>query len=81
MRLPRDMSGRELIRALQQAYGYRKLHQEGSHVILETDAPRRHRLSVPAHKVLRLGTLSAILRAVARAQGASKDEVARQLFR
>ena len=36
--LPRDLSGAELINLLGKHYGYRKVNQEGSHVILETTA-------------------------------------------
>jgi len=49
-------------------------------VILETDMPRRHRLALPDHKVLKTGTLNGVLRAVARAHGLSKQAVARRLF-
>jgi len=80
MKLPRDVSGRQVISALERSFGYRLVHQEGSHAVLQTDPPRRHRLSVPDHKALRIGTLNAILRAVSRAQGVSKDEVARAIF-
>jgi len=37
----------------------------GSHVILETEEPSHHRLAVPDHGHLRVGTLNGILRAVA----------------
>ena len=75
MKLPRDLSGVDLIRVLCKHYGYRRVHQEGSHVILETDSPRQHRLSVPNHDPLRIGTLNAILRAVAEVQGVEKEEI------
>jgi hypothetical protein len=44
-------------------------------VILETDSPRHHRLAVPDHNPLRIGTLNAILRAVAEVKGVQKDDV------
>jgi predicted RNA binding protein YcfA (HicA-like mRNA interferase family) len=72
MKLPRDLGGEDLIEVLCKHYGYRRLHQEGSHVILETESPRHHRLSVPNHHPLRLGTLNAILRAVAEVQGVER---------
>lgn len=75
MKLPRDLSGADLIKVLCKHYGYRRLHQEGSHVILETESPRHHRLSVPNHAPLRLGTLNAILRAVAEVQGVEKEAI------
>ena len=56
------------------------MHREGSHVVLQTDSPRRHRLTVPDHKALRIGTLNAIVRSVAHAQGMGKQEAVRKLF-
>jgi len=40
MKLPRDLSGGELIKLPCKHYGYRRVNQEGSHVILETNTPR-----------------------------------------
>jgi predicted RNA binding protein YcfA (HicA-like mRNA interferase family) len=74
MRLPRDLSGAALIAVLRRLFGYRQVGQEGSHVILQSDDPR-HRLAVPDHRVLRLGTLNAILRSVARAKGIDKADI------
>lgn len=79
MKLPRDLSGTQLVKALCKHYGYVRLHQEGSHIILQTERPAHHRLSVPDHSPLRLGTLNAILNAVARAQGISKDDILQKL--
>jgi predicted RNA binding protein YcfA (HicA-like mRNA interferase family) len=45
----------------------------GSHIILETEEPARHRIAVPAHKALRVGTLNAILRAVAKHKGIERE--------
>ena len=58
MKLPRDLSGVELIKLLCAHYGYRRVNQEGSHVILETSEPRQHRISIPDHRPLRIGTLN-----------------------
>lgn len=44
-------------------------------MILETDSPRHHRLAVPDHHPLRIGTLNAILRAVAEVKGVQKEDV------
>lgn len=65
MRLPRDLSGPDLVEVLRRSWGYRRVHQEGSHIVLETDAPSHQRIVLPAHRVLRLGTLNSIVRAVA----------------
>jgi len=65
MKLPRDLSGQELVDALCRNWEYRVVHQKGSHVVLETEEPTHQRIAVPNHKALRVGTLSGILRAVA----------------
>jgi len=79
MKLPRDLSGAALVEHLCRRYNYRRIHQEGSHIILETSVPRHHRLAVPNHPVLRVGTLNAILRAVAAVKGVEKEEILRGL--
>jgi predicted RNA binding protein YcfA (HicA-like mRNA interferase family) len=75
MKLPRDLSGSELIKLLCKHYGYSRVDQEGSHVLLQTEEPRHHRIAVPEHKALRIGTLNSILTAVARAHGIDKTEI------
>lgn len=75
MKLPRDLSGAALIRHLSGKWGYRRVHQVGSHVTLETGEPSRHRIVVPDHSVLRIGTLAAILTAVARHKGVDRGEI------
>ncbi len=75
MKLPRDLSGAALIKLLCKHHGYQRVNQEGSHVILETESPRHHRLAVPDHNPLRIGTLNAILRAVAEIKSVTKDDI------
>ena len=79
MKLPRDLSGAELIKLPGKEFGYRRVNQVGSHVILETSTPRAHRLSVPEHSPLRIGTLNAILRAVASAQNVDRENILERL--
>jgi predicted RNA binding protein YcfA (HicA-like mRNA interferase family) len=79
VKLPRDVSGRALAAALVRDWGYRQVNQVGSHMILQTDAPAHHRLSVPDHTPLRIGTLNAILRAVARAKGVGREDIVASL--
>jgi predicted RNA binding protein YcfA (HicA-like mRNA interferase family) len=75
MKLPRDLSGTDLVKTLCRSWGYRVVHQVGSHVILETDAPSHQRIAVPAHLSLRIGTLNAILRSVSTHKGIARDEL------
>jgi predicted RNA binding protein YcfA (HicA-like mRNA interferase family) len=58
-KLPTDLSGRDLVKALQRV-GFVVQRQRGSHIVLRRDTPFA-RVTVPNHKTLRLGTLRTIL--------------------
>lgn len=73
-RLPRNLSGEELIKGLA-LLGYRVHRQTGSHIRLSCDLPTPHRITVPDHDPLRIGTLAAILADVARHHRLSRDEL------
>jgi len=75
MKLPRDLSGTDLVNALCREWGYRMVHQHGSHIVLDTYHPAHQRIVIPAHKSLRIGTLSAILRQVAKHKGVTRDAI------
>ncbi len=79
MKIPRDLSGHDLVNMLCRNWGYRVIHQEGSHIVLETEEPSHQRVAVPAHKNLRVGTLNAILRAVAKHKGVERQELLNSL--
>jgi len=75
MKLPRDLAGRVLVQALCKNWGYRIVHQAGSHIILQTETPTHQRIPVPDHAPLRIGTLNAILRLVAEHKQVSREEI------
>ena len=75
MKLPRDVAGATLADVLCRHFRYRRIHQVGSHIVLQCDEPRHHRLAIPNHDPLRLGTLNAILRAVEQAVGVARAEI------
>ena len=58
--------------------GYCAVHQRGSHIVLETSDPSRHRVVVPDHHELRIGTLNSVLRAVAAHKGIDRGEILEQ---
>ena len=58
-KIPTDLSGRTLVRALEKI-GFVVKRQRGSHIILRRDNPPA-RVVVPDHKNLRIGTLRTIL--------------------
>ena len=79
MKLPRDINGATLVKLLVREYGYRRVNQVGSHIILETNHPRSHRVAVPNHSAVRIGTLNSILRAVAAVQQVDRQDILDQL--
>ncbi len=79
MRLPRELSGTELVSRLQRL-GYARSRQSGSHIRLTSQLRGEHHVTVPNHDALRVGTLSAILAAVAAHHGLSRDELLHTLF-
>lgn len=79
MKLPRDLSGPDLVKTLCRDWGYQQVNQVGSHVILQTGAPTSHRIAIPAHASLRVGTLNAILRSVADHKGVRREDILNSL--
>ncbi len=79
MRLPRDISGDDLIKRLARL-GYRISRQTGSHIRLTCDHPAAHHVTIPKHSPLRVGTLAAVLRDVARHQHLDRGELLQKLF-
>ncbi len=79
MKLPRDLSGSDLVAMLCRHWAYHIIHQEGSHIVLETSQPFRQRIVVPSHRQLRVGTLNAILRQVARHKNVEREDLLRSL--
>lgn len=79
MKLPRDLSGAQLIKALERL-GYQPTRQSGSHVRLTCASPEEHHLTVPLHDPLRVGTLAAILADVAAHHRLTRDALIARLF-
>jgi len=79
MRLPRNLSGKELIKKLKKM-GYVPTRQVGSHIRLTTYEKGTHHITIPEHKPLRIGTLSSILKDVAGHFKMTKEELLTKLF-
>lgn len=79
MRLPRDVSGDDLAKALAHL-GYRVTRQTGSHVRLTTLERGEHHVTIPLHAALRVGTLSGVLGDVAQHIGLSREALVERLF-
>lgn len=79
MRLPRDLSGRELAQKLQ-SLGYEVTRQTSSHIRMTTPEHGEHHITIPDHRALRVGTLSGILAEIAQHFEMTRDERMEQLF-
>jgi predicted RNA binding protein YcfA (HicA-like mRNA interferase family) len=79
MRLPRDLSGKDLAKLLE-GFGYVVTRQVGSHMRLTSTQTGEHHITIPQHDPLRVGTLSAILADVAGHFEISRDELCEKLF-
>ena len=80
MRLPRDLTGRELAVLLDRHYGYKIARQSGSHLRLVTTTGGEYRVTVPTGGPLRVGTLAAILGEVATHHGIPRNALEQRLF-
>ncbi len=80
MKLPRDTSGAELASLLRR-YGYAVTRQTGSHLCLTSTAKGSpHHVTIPAHRALKVGTLSGILADVASYLEIERSRLLEELF-
>jgi len=79
MKIPRDLSGAELLKRLGKL-GYRFCWQTGSHLICETECNGKHRISIPNHDPVKIGTLSLILSEIAEHHDITKQELLRKIM-
>ena len=74
MRLPRDVRGRDLQRALT-TLGYQVTRRRGSHVRITTQINGEHHEVIPDHNPIKIKTLSSILKSVAAHHDLSVEEL------
>lgn len=79
MKLPRDLSGQDLIKALKNL-GYTVTRQTGSHIRLTTRQKGEHHLTIPNYESLRIGTLAGILGDIAEHFEMDRSELLKKLF-
>jgi predicted RNA binding protein YcfA (HicA-like mRNA interferase family) len=79
MRIPRDISGQDLIKYLK-PFGYIVTLQTGSHIRLTTEQNGQHHITIPNHDPLKVGTLSAIITDIAEHFNKTKDQLLHELF-
>jgi predicted RNA binding protein YcfA (HicA-like mRNA interferase family) len=64
MRLPRDIGGAQLARALS-VLDYQVTRQKGSHIRVTTQRDGENHEVIPAHQPIKTGTLASILKRIA----------------
>ncbi len=81
MKLPRDVSGEELVKSLRR-FGYEITRQTGSHIRVTSNFKgREHHVTIPAHKQLKVGTLAEVLSNVAAYLDLTREKLVQELFR
>lgn len=80
-KIPRDISGRQLAKLLKK-YGYQTIKQTGSHIRLASDFKGiGHKITIPDHQPIKIGTLNNILNEVADCLKVSKEKLIEDLFK
>jgi predicted RNA binding protein YcfA (HicA-like mRNA interferase family) len=59
MKLPRDVSGSDLVKGLRRV-GYEVTRQKGDHVYMTTQVHGEHHVVIPMHNPVKVGTFAAI---------------------
>ncbi len=80
MKMPRDLTGLDLIKKLK-PLGYGIVRQTGSHIRIQTQQGGEHNETIPRHDPIKIGTLNNILTSIAAHFGLTKDQLVNQLFR
>jgi len=80
-KLPRDLSGKDLATLLNR-FGYSITRQTGSHLRLTSmHMGFEHRITIPAHDPLKVGTLNGILKDISKYLNIERDSLIKDLFK
>ena len=74
MKLPRDVDGPRLVKALR-VLGYEPTRQKGSHIRVTTERDGENHEVIPAHDPIKAGTLASILKHIAAHHGMNVEEL------
>jgi predicted RNA binding protein YcfA (HicA-like mRNA interferase family) len=79
-KIPRDISGRELARLLQK-FAYEIKRETGSHIrLVSTLSGKEHKITIPDHRPIKIGTLNNILNNIADYLKMDKKALINELF-
>jgi len=80
-KIPRDISGKELSKLLNK-YQYQIARESGSHIrLISTYQKTEHKITIPDHHQIKLGTLNNILNDIAEYLKISKQGLIDELFK
>jgi predicted RNA binding protein YcfA (HicA-like mRNA interferase family) len=78
MKIPRDISGKELVNLLKK-FDYQVVRQTGSHIRLTRKSTLDHHITIPLHNPIKIGTLDSILKDVAKHLQTTKNDLINML--
>ena len=79
-KIPRDISGRELAKLLIR-YNYTVVRESGSHIrLVSTHQKTEHKITIPDHQPIKIGTLNHILNDISEYLRISKQDLIHKLF-
>lgn len=78
MKLPRDIDGSQLVKALG-VLGYDVTRQKGSHIRVTTQRDGENHEVIPYHHPIKTGTLAGILKRIAAHHGMTVEELLEML--
>ena len=80
-KIPRDISGRKLAKLLEK-YGYKIIRESASHMrLLSKYKGKEHKITIPDHNPIKIGTLNNILNDIANYLKVDKKKIIEELFR
>lgn len=79
-RIPRDIPGQDLVKKLKK-YGYQISRERGRHIrLVSIHKSKEHKITIPDHQEIKIGTLNNILNDVANYLEITKEELLKELF-
>ena len=78
MKLPRGLSGADLVAALKRL-GYQQTRQTGSHIRMTVSFPRQAHLTVPLARAIPPGTLAALIKDAAAHLDTTIEDILRKI--
>ncbi|MBW2646382.1 MAG: type II toxin-antitoxin system HicA family toxin [Deltaproteobacteria bacterium] len=80
-KIPRGTSGRELAKLLIR-YKYKVVRESGSHIrLISTYQQTEHKITIPDHQPIKIGTLNHILNDIGEYLKISKQALIQELFK